>query len=109
AEPGLIRDQAGAKPLDEILVGVRGVKLHQFHAVLGASQMPGHLARDERLPGPRRAVEDDLPLVRKEFGELFQERLLDQQALSEVREGLRRARTWSLGLHTTLPEPSLSQ
>ena len=62
-EAGLPVDERGAEALDEVLVGVRRMKLHQPHALLRSSEARRQLLGDVGLPGTRRALQDDLPPV----------------------------------------------
>lgn len=57
--------------LEEVLVGVGRVELHQLHPV-GARQMPGQGAGQICLPGTGRPVEHQLPLLLELLGRLDQ-------------------------------------
>src|SRR5439155_19375262 len=56
------------------------MKLDQLHARGVAAQVHGELARDERLPGPGRTVENNLALIGEELDHL-RERLPRHQEL----------------------------
>ncbi|KMS68265.1 hypothetical protein ACM01_39580 [Streptomyces viridochromogenes] len=62
----------GPEPLEEVLVGVRRVELHDLHLLRTAAEVLGQLHRQVGLPSARWAVEHQLPLVEEEFTHLVQ-------------------------------------
>ena len=79
-----VAGQRGAVALDEVLVGVRGVELHDLEpAARGLGVLPRDPPRDERLPGARRPVEDQLPLVLEVGHDLLELAGLPHQLLAD--------------------------
>ena len=61
--PAVHLDRSDLDALDELLVAVGRVELHQPHRVVAAAgQQPGQAAGDVRLAGAGHALQDQLPL-----------------------------------------------
>src|ERR1700726_3377635 len=84
----------GTEALDEVLVGVGGVELHELDG-LGSGVEPSERPRDVRLAGARRAVEDELPLIHEKAIEAMQVHWIEKELLGEFFE---RARGRALGV-----------
>ncbi|MCY1217111.1 hypothetical protein D9M72_290120 [compost metagenome] len=67
---GLVRPEA----LEEVLVGVRGVELHQLDAFIGAvpGKLGGQVLGQVGLARSGRAVENQLPVLLQEFRDFLQ-------------------------------------
>ena len=63
---------SGAVSLDEVLVGIGGVELHQTNSVLVTRKMGGEFPGHIRLPGSRRTVEDDLAAMTQKPNDTLQ-------------------------------------
>ena len=62
-----------AEALEEVLIGVRRMELHEANALI-AREMRGDLAGEVRLAGSGRTVEYELTLLVQEFNEFVQPR-----------------------------------
>ena len=84
--------------LDEVLVGVGRVELHEFHPLLRLAEETSELASDERLSRARRPLKDDLTLLLQQRLDLFQERRRDEELFRELRQASRRGRVAAIAL-----------
>src|SRR6266540_6202327 len=62
------------------------MELHELDAVGASREVRGELARDVRLAGPRRAVEDHLAFVSQELGDLRERLARDQEIIRQTRQ-----------------------
>lgn len=74
----------GSKSLEEVLVGVARMELHQLDPARVARQMACECPGQVGPPGARRPVEDQLTALEQQVGLLLQPLAVDQQLLRQL-------------------------